>query len=100
MAKKITVASYDIDIAPILRTIQELKNNLRGKEGILGKEAFDKSSQKIIELEKQLQRLSKTTPGVGANAKDFEKFYKEVLKSTSGVDNLLSELKGSDISEK
>ena len=32
MAKKITVASYDIDIAPILRTIQELKNNLRGKE--------------------------------------------------------------------
>ena len=58
MAEKITVASYDIDIAPILRTIQELKNNLRGKEGILGKEAFDKSSQKIIELEKQLQRLS------------------------------------------
>lgn len=99
MAKKITVASYDIDIAPILRTIQELKNNLRGKEGILGKEAFDKSSQKIIELERQLQRLSKTTPGVGANAKDFEKFYKEVLKSTSGIDNLLSELKGFDISE-
>ena len=99
MAKKITVASYNIDIAPILRTIQELKNNLKGKEGILGKEAFDKSSQKIIELEKQLQRLSKTTPGVGASAKDFEKFYKEVLKSTNGVDNLLSELKGFDISE-
>lgn len=76
MAKKITVASYDIDIGSIEKKISELRAGL--KADALGEGLTKKLSKEISQLETQLDKVKNAYPGAGASQRQIDSYNKKM----------------------
>lgn len=76
MAKKITIASYDIDINGISKKIEELKKDLKSPD--LGEGLSKTLTNQISKLEIELQKLEKNMPGAGASDAQIKRYQKSI----------------------
>jgi TP901 family phage tail tape measure protein len=98
MAKKITVASYDIDIKSIYQKINELRTGLNNVD--LGKGFSDKFTKELSKIESQLSKLENNMPGSGATSKQIATYGNKLADVTKSMSTFISELKGFKVSDK
>lgn len=99
MAQNTIVTDIEFNISKALKSIQTLRASLNGKIDILGTGAVEKAESGLHQIEQQILKLQQKAPGVGATAQEFDKFYKETLKVTNGMDKLLGEFQGFQITD-
>ena len=98
MAKKITVASYDIDIESISNKITQIKNELSGKD--LGSGLSKKLTKELVSLEKELASLEKSTPGSGASMSKLTAYGNKMTDVQKKLSGVISEMEGFKVSDK
>lgn len=76
MGKKITIASYDIDIKGIESKLSELRAQLN--EDSLGGDFAKKLSKEISALEIQLEKVKNAYPGAGATQRQIDNYNKKM----------------------
>lgn len=76
MGKKITIASYDIDIKGIENKLSELRVQLN--EDSLGGDFAKKLSKEISALEIQLEKVKNAYPGAGATQRQIDTYNKKM----------------------
>lgn len=99
MAQNTIVTDIEFNISKALKSIKTLRESLNGKIDILGTGAVEKAESGLHQIEQQILKLQQKAPGVGATAQEFDKFYKETLKVTNGMDKLLGEFQGFQITD-
>ena len=98
MAKKVTVASYDIDIKSIYQKINELRSGLNNID--LGEGFSDKFTKELSKIENQLSKLENNMPGSGATSKQIATYGNKLADVAKNMGVFISELKGFKISDK
>ena len=76
MAKKITVAKYDIDIKGIEQKLTELRGALN--EDAMGGDFTKKLRKEISALETQLEKVRNAYPGAGATQRQIDAYNKKM----------------------
>ena len=76
MGKKVTIASYDIDIKGIESKLSELRAQLN--EDSLGGDFAKKLSKEISALETHLEKVKNAYPGAGATQKQIDAYNKKM----------------------
>lgn len=99
MAQNKIVTDIEFNISKALKSIQALRTSLSGKIDIIGVSAVQKAESGLHQIEQQIVKLQQKAPGIGATAQEFDKFYKETLKVTNGMDKLLGEFQGFQVTD-
>lgn len=99
MAQNKIVTDIEFNISKALKSIQTLRTSLSGKIDIIGVSAVQKAESGLHQIEQQIVKLQQKAPGIGATAQEFDKFYKETLKVTNGMDKLLGEFQGFQVTD-
>ena len=98
MAKKITIASYDIDIEGISKKLAQLKQNIDNPD--LGEGVSKSFSKQISKIETELAKLENNLPGAGASEAQIRRYEKSVESVRIKMHSLVDSMSGFKISDK